>query len=120
MADDELPAKVFHDVFNVVNEPKVKVELGSSLDWQLKEGEENAVVNEILATLREHFDGITATNMNDLMRLTNNKIPQEQRVEHEIQVKVDSDPVKQKHAVFHTVFAGILRRQYSRGRLRGW
>ena len=54
------------------------------------------VVNEVLATLREHFDGITATNMNDLMRLTNNKIPDEQRVEHEIQVKIDSDPVKQK------------------------
>ena len=34
--------------------------------------------------------------MNDLMRLTNDKLPEEQRVEHEIQVKVDSDPVKQK------------------------
>ena len=32
LADDELPAKVFHDVFNVVDEPKVKVELGLSLD----------------------------------------------------------------------------------------
>ena len=34
--------------------------------------------------------------MNDLMRLTNNNIPEDQRVEHEIQVKLDSDPIKQK------------------------
>ena len=50
----------------------------------------------MLATIKSTFDGITASSMDDLIKVTNPNIPLSERIIHEIKILPGSQPVKQK------------------------
>ena len=53
-------------------------------------------MNQMIETIKAVFSDITATSMDDLMRITNPNLPVALRVAHEIQIKPGSAPIKQK------------------------
>ena len=77
---------VLHDIYKI---------LPSTDEMQVNDKVDQQPIDELLQIIHEELKDITATNMNDLMRLTQTSAENEV-LTHVISVKPDCEPIKQK------------------------
>ena len=107
-SDDIGSKEVTHDIYQVI--PKdVIFEKTDHNNNSITNSPQDELINELLKIIHEEIKDISATNMQDLMRLTNLDVSNDEAYTHEIIIKPDTEPIKQKVRKIPYSFASEFR-----------
>lgn len=104
-SDELINKEIMHDIYQIIPKEVIKTETNGE---QVINTQQEQVISDLLTIIHEEIKDISANNMSDLMRPTSTD-PDYVAYTHEIVIKPDTEPIKQKVRKIPYSFASEFR-----------